>query len=444
MGSQGISSFALGRTNSTLGFGGLVLSASSENLSVLLRALSANRRLEVLSRPQIMTLDNQPAFIQVGQRVPRITNVSVNLGIQNNSVTLENVGLILGVTPRISPDGLVVMEVDAEKSEVGPEAEGVPIFVNATGEVVRSPRFNTSVAQTTVSAANGQTIILGGLISKSKADFSRRAPFLSDIPLLGHLFRYDSTESRRNELLIILTPRIVRTQQDAELIKQVESSRMSWCLSDVVRIHGPSGLKARNDKWSQHESMVVYPDYDPRGEGIPLPNEGEAGPVPNSNNPEIDAIRQQLPPGAIINSENTIPGEKGTLNKPIPDVLPNPGSNGGAARPAAPTVRAASTPVPGPTLAPPDSANKQPATPVTTATPTGVMPAMYLPPPQAPTPNAAPSAPISANQPAFLHTTDPHSSTCWQQINDGCDDSRSCEFDQSSRVKLLPHQRLHS
>lgn len=346
IGSQGLTNFALGRTNSELGFGGLVLSASSNSLSVLLRALSANRRLEVLSRPQIMTLDNQPAFIQVGQRVPRITSVSVNLGIQNNAITLENVGLILGVTPRISPDGLVVMEIDAEKSEVGPESEGVPIFVNTTGQVVRSPRFNTSVAQTTVSAANGQTIILGGLIAKSKTDFSRRAPFLSDIPVLGHFFRYDSTTTTRRELLIIMTPRVVRTQQDSELIKQVESARMSWCLSDVMRIHGPSGLRTRKDHFANDETLVIYPDQDPNGEGMPHMVEEEGvhhmlpggemilpgGAIPEqimSTPAGQGQIISGVPTTAPVTPNKTvpgyaIPGETGTFSKPIPDELPPP------------------------------------------------------------------------------------------------------------------------
>ena len=116
VGSQGISNFATGRTNDQLGFGGLVLSASSQNISLLLRALQESRRVDILSRPQIRTLDNQPAFIQVGQRVPRIVGSTTNQNGQSNSVTLENIGLILAVTPRISPDGTVVMEIDAEKS----------------------------------------------------------------------------------------------------------------------------------------------------------------------------------------------------------------------------------------------------------------------------------------------------------------------------------------
>ncbi|MBL9125004.1 MAG: hypothetical protein JNG90_15310, partial [Planctomycetaceae bacterium] len=229
VGGQGLSNFGVGRANTELGYGGLVLSASSENVSLLVRALKECRRLDVLSRPQVMTLDNQPAFIQVGQRVPRITNVNVTQFGQNSAVELFNVGLILGVTPRISPDGMVVMEVDAEKSALGPISEGIPVsFQN--GEVILSPRVDVTTAQTTVSAADGQTIVLGGLITKSKRSVNRRVPYLSNIPVLGMLFRYDQFVGQRTELLIILTPHVVRSEADAERIKQLEAARMSWCL----------------------------------------------------------------------------------------------------------------------------------------------------------------------------------------------------------------------
>jgi type II secretory pathway component GspD/PulD (secretin) len=259
---QGLSHFAVNRTNSELGFGGFVFSASSESVSVLMRALKENRRLDVLSRPQVMTLDNQPAFIQVGQRVPRITGTTINETGQVNTIQLENVGIILGVTPRISPDGLVVMEIDAEKSDVGPESEGIPISIAADGQVIRSPRINTTTAQTTISASSGQTVVLGGLITKSKSETHRKVPFIGDLPLLGHLFRYDSEVARRTELLIIMTPRVVNNEQDSEIIKQVESSRMNWVLSDVVDLHGPSGLRSRTDEWGDDETNVIYPGMD--------------------------------------------------------------------------------------------------------------------------------------------------------------------------------------
>lgn len=264
VGTQGLTNFSVGRINPELGFGGLVLSASSESVSVLLRALNEYRKVEVLARPQITTLDNQPAFIQAGQRVPRVTATNITQVGQVNSITLENVGLILGVTPRISPDGLVVMEIDAERSELSSQ-EGVPISIAPNGDVLRSPIVNTNTAQTTVSALSGQTIVLGGLITKNRSSVHRRVPVLSDIPVLGNLFRYDSVQQRRTELLIIMTPRVIRSELDADIVKQVESSRMSWCLADVVKVHGPSGLRSRSDEWTDGEVPTVYPDVDPQG-----------------------------------------------------------------------------------------------------------------------------------------------------------------------------------
>ncbi len=263
---QALSNFSTGRINNELGFGGLVLSASSESVSVLIRALQESRRLEVLSRPEVMTLDNQPAFIQVGQRVPRIVGSTINQLGQINTIELENVGLILAVTPRISPDGMVVMEIDAEKSDVGPEIEGIPVSVSTDGTVIRSPRINLTTAQTTVSASSGETIVLGGLITKSSSQTHRRVPWLGDLPLLGSLFRYDNMFVKRSELLIIMTPHVVRSPEDVEKIKQLEAARMHWCCADVHELHGDGGLcHDANCPICNAEIPTIYPDINPRG-----------------------------------------------------------------------------------------------------------------------------------------------------------------------------------
>jgi general secretion pathway protein D len=261
VGGQALSHFSVGRTNADTDFGGLVLSASSENVSVLLRAMNQSRNMEILSRPQIMTLDNQPAFIQVGQRVPRIVGTSINQVGQVNSVELENVGLILGVTPRISPEGMVVMEIDAEKSDVGPEIDGIPVSVSADGSVIRSPRVNITTAQTTVSSASGQTIVIGGLITSSNTTTSRRVPYLSEVPLLGNLFRFDSNANNRKELLIILTPHVVRGESEAEYIKQVEMARMSWISCDVFNWMNTD--MAVTGTMDSETVPTVYPDETP-------------------------------------------------------------------------------------------------------------------------------------------------------------------------------------
>ena len=303
VGGQTLSNFAVGRVNSELGFGGLVLSASSESVSVLLRALQECRRLKVLSRPQIMTVDNQPAYIQVGKRVPRITSSTLtDVGLVN-SIALENVGLILGVTPRISPDGMVVMEIDAEKSDLGPIQEGIPVSISE-GQVIRSPSIELTMAQTTVSVADGETVVLGGLITKRTSTTKRRVPWLADIPLLGNLFRYDSNSEKRTELLIILTPHIILSPDDAEKIKQVEASRMHWCLGDVHEIHGPTGLwEMGGPEAGMPAPEVIYPDLNPRGippeQQVPTPAEppNQTGPIlPNNQQAQGPAMPIGPPP----------------------------------------------------------------------------------------------------------------------------------------------------
>ena len=293
VGGQGISNFAVGRGNDQLGFGGLVLSASSQNVSVLIRALKESRRVRILSRPQVRTLDNQPAFIQVGQRVPRVTGSTVNQNGQTNTVDLENVGLILGVTPRISPEGTVVMEIDAEKSNIGPEQDGIPVAVSIDGTVIRSPRVDTTTAQATVSAADGETIVLGGLITTVTEETHRQVPLLGDLPLVRHLFRFDSVGSRRSELLIILTPHVIRSPADNQRSLQAEMARMSWCAADVFNIYGDIGAldEPYYDLHGAAEPLTIYPDRNPRAEP-PLPSS-----LPDrQDSPPLDLPDLQLGP----------------------------------------------------------------------------------------------------------------------------------------------------
>jgi general secretion pathway protein D len=297
VGGQGISNFSLGRSSDQADFGGMVLSASSENVSFLLRALEESRRLDVLSRPQVLTLDNQQAFIQVGQRVPRIVASTINQIGSQNQIELENVGLIIGVTPRISPEGNVVMEIDAEKSELGPEAEGIPVSISNDGTVVRSPRIDTITAQATVSAADSETIILGGLISERSRQIHRKVPWLGDLPVLKHLFRFDSYLSERTELLIIMTPHIIRSERDMEQMKQAEFARMSWCEADVFDVHGNVYLPPNmaTEMLDQGELPTIYPDIDPRGSGVP-PTIHEAPPLHDPAPRSLDEPDESLPP----------------------------------------------------------------------------------------------------------------------------------------------------
>lgn len=287
LGTQGISNFSLGRQNNDLGFGGFVFSASSNAVSVLVRALAARRNVHVLSRPQIRTLNNRQAEIQVGQNVPVVSDVSVtNNGVVQPIVTPSESGIILRVTPIISPNGTIVMDVYAEKSDFN--GGGVPIFVDVnTGSVVESPIKNITTADARVSVPNGQTIVMGGMITKSDETLERKVPWLGDVPLLGQAFRFDGTNTSRRELLIFLTPRIVNSDADNEIIKQVEAERIHFIESEAEEIHGPIFSVPQRHSGeelppaSTEDSTLVLP---------PLPE----SPEPRSAEPEIDQASAEV------------------------------------------------------------------------------------------------------------------------------------------------------
>ena len=238
---QVLNNFAMGASNSTLGYGGFVLSASSRSIDITLRALREKNRLQVLSRPQVTAMDNQQAFILVGQRVPRISGTTTtNYGVQMNT-TDTPVGLILLVTPRVTMDGKVVMEIGAEKSNLGNDSDATPIF-SQDGAVIKSKSIDTIQAMTAISARDGETVMIGGLLTSSKEKISRGVPYVSDIPLLGWLFRYDQEVETRKELLIVMTPRIMRSSEDYAETLRIEMNRTSTNLNDAMAINGNMGL----------------------------------------------------------------------------------------------------------------------------------------------------------------------------------------------------------
>lgn len=261
---QALSTFGVGRTSANLGYGGLVLSAANESVSILVRALRDSGRLQVLSRPQVTALENQPAFVLVGQRVPRITDTTLTNQGTTNSVVLDNVGLQVNIAARVTPDNTVVMEVATEKSSVGPIAEGIPISINANGDVINSPIFNVTEAQTFISARDGQTIVMAGLITKDRSTVKRRVPFLSDIPIVGNLFRFDAFSESRTELLMILTPHVMKSDEEVDWHTYSESERMSWCLADVMEMYDAPVLSGGHGGFAT-ETPVIYPDQNPTG-----------------------------------------------------------------------------------------------------------------------------------------------------------------------------------
>jgi len=125
-------------------------------------------QMETIGHIRLTTLDNQPAYVQIGARIPRVTGTSLTTKGTINTTTLENVGTIFAVTPRISADGSIVMNIEVSSSRLGPESEGAPISITGD-QVIRSPRIDTTTIQTTIRIPDGQTAVLGSSARESKS-----------------------------------------------------------------------------------------------------------------------------------------------------------------------------------------------------------------------------------------------------------------------------------
>ena len=260
---QALSNLNVGRINADAGFGGLVLSAGSDSINILIRALRDKQCIRVLSKPHIVTLENLQGRIAAISDVPRVSGTTqTNVGVTNN-VAFEEVGLILEITPRVSPDGMIVLAVNVEKSSLGPAGTGIPISVGADGTVITAPQILRTQAQTTVMARSGQTAVFSGLVTENKSNVVRGIPILSDLPVLGNLFKFEQDTAERTELLIVMTPYLVDDEGSLEKQNRDEIDRMHWCVDDVAEIYGNTDYDGGQTVVAQPETF--YPDYDPRG-----------------------------------------------------------------------------------------------------------------------------------------------------------------------------------
>lgn len=174
------------------------------DVTATLHALGTVSKTEILSRPSILTRNNQQATIMVGQSVPIITNsrVSDTTNTTINTVQYQDIGIILRVTPFITADGLVEMIVSPEISSLS--ATTVPI-----SNTVSSPVIDKRSADTVVVTQSDKTVVIGGLISTQTTDRDSKVPLLGDIPILGYAFKRKQKADVKTELLIFLTPHVI-------------------------------------------------------------------------------------------------------------------------------------------------------------------------------------------------------------------------------------------
>lgn len=209
------------------------------NVALLMRALETLTEVEVLSQPNLMTVDNMPAEITVGQEIPIITqqqDVDDRTGfINRSSVDRRDVGVKMVVTPQINEGDYVSMELEVEVSQAVASPPEIGIDPNVTGATIQQ-----SVVRNEVVIGHGQTGVIGGLIRESRDRTISQVPLLGDLPLLGWLFRNRTVDGSKQNLIVLVTPRVIR--QSDELRELTRTNVDRFYSETIDSLFGASGF----------------------------------------------------------------------------------------------------------------------------------------------------------------------------------------------------------
>jgi len=214
------------------------LYSGSASIRAVLSSLQTLTDVKVISAPKLVVLNNHDADLQVGDQVPVTVQSSVSTNDAGapivNSVQMQDTGVILHVTPRANKSGQIILDVSQEVSNVVP----------TTSSSINSPTIQQRKISSTVAVHDGDTIALGGLISDSRSKTKDGIPFLRQIPLLGDLFGSTNKQGTRTELIVLLTPRVIRSaEESAEVMSELESEFRGLKKEMPVLIHNDT-LKA--------------------------------------------------------------------------------------------------------------------------------------------------------------------------------------------------------
>ena len=178
----------------------------------MLNLLSTITKVKVISSPTVMVLNNHTASLDVGDQIPVATASSVSVQASEapvvNTIQQQNTGIILKVTPRVNQGGLVQMEISQEVSTPGA----------TTSSTIQSPTIQQRKIDTTVAVQDGQTLALGGLISDNVTRGVTGVPWLSELPVVGALFGTNTDNNERTEIIVLVTPHVVRDAQTAQSV----------------------------------------------------------------------------------------------------------------------------------------------------------------------------------------------------------------------------------
>jgi general secretion pathway protein D len=226
--------------------GGLSTFYNAGSVKALLKAEATLDNVNVISSPSLMVLNNQKARINVGQQVPISTGTFssvINTGTQSSTIQYKDTGVTLDVTPRVNANGLVIMKLKQVVSNVVTVSP-----LDATETQKQSPTIDKKEITSSVAVADGETIVLGGLISDNVSDNKNGVPYLYNLPIIGSLFGGTKKENEKTELVILITPRVVKSKQDSRVISN-EFKRKLTGIYQEEKADGINNLGAQQSQF---------------------------------------------------------------------------------------------------------------------------------------------------------------------------------------------------
>lgn len=287
------------------GVSGLSAVVGDNTVSALIRAAATDSRIKLISSPSVLASDNRPARIQVGSEEPIPTGTvqsPVSGGTITSSTTVQyrNTGRIMTIIPQVNSQGLVNLQVKAEVSARGDDVKvGQDSF----------PSFNTQDAETTAVVHDGETLVIGGLIGEQKSRGRSGIPYLMDIPVIGRFFSTTSDSNDRTELIMLITPRVVRNRAEAREVTEEFKSKVNAVRNELERME-------RDRAKSQPKPP---PASTPPAAG---PTSQSEKPTPGPVSPRTGA--SLAPQSGAVRGIATMRTEVDTANSPSSPGAPNP------------------------------------------------------------------------------------------------------------------------
>jgi len=238
------------------------LLSNGSDVRLIFTALADDKKINVLSSPSLMVLNNQEATIKVGDSVPIRTSESTNTNASINPIQTSNIeqldtGVILKVKPRVNASGQVILEIDQSVDSASQTT------ADNGGSNIDSPTILKRQIQTTVAVVSGESVVLGGLIDEQHTYTNKGIPFLKDIPYVGWLFGSQGKSISKNELIVVITPRVIENKYDARKVTDEFKRKLTGIYydedvytpdSDQI-IRGYDGLEIQTEE--QREEPLV-------------------------------------------------------------------------------------------------------------------------------------------------------------------------------------------